>query len=355
MQTEKSLNHKELIHEFRSTFHNFRFIPRISFLIFFLLTPASLSLALDWREYPAVRDFIDYMVDKHNFSPDELHYIFRRAEIREKVIAGMDSPREAVPWHIYRQQFVTVFGARRGAKFWNKYSRSVDSAADQYGVAPEIIVAIIGVESQYGHNTGRFRVIDSLSSLAFDYPRRSKVFKKELEEFLLLARELGVSPLSIKGSYAGAMGYPQFLPSSYRDYAVDFNNDGHIDLLSTAEDAIGSVGNYFKVHGWEKDEPVVDLISTSGPVEPWLLTLDIKPRLTIANLAYYNIKPMKYDAPGRKAALIKLEGKNGKILRLGFNNFYVITRYNKSVNYAMAVFELSQMIKNQQQRTNKIK
>ncbi len=355
MLTEKSPNHNKLMYEPRSTFHNFRYVSVYSFLIFFLLAPASLSLALDWREYPAVRDFIDYMVAKHNFSADELHYIFRRAEIREKVITGMDSPREAVPWYRYRQQFVTAFGAKRGAKFWKKYARSVDSAANQYGVAPEIIVAIIGVESQYGHNVGYFRVIDSLSSLAFDYPRRSAVFKKELEEFLLLARELGVSPLSVKGSYAGAMGYPQFLPSSYRDYAVDFDKDGHVDLLSSAEDAIGSVGNYFRVHGWKKDEPVVDLVSTSGPIEPWLLQLDIKPRLTIANLAYYNIKPMKYDAPHRKAAIIKLKGKEGELLRLGFNNFYVITRYNKSVNYAMAVFELSQLIKNKHQRINKIK
>lgn len=351
MPIEKSLIHSLpnfnfLALEFRSKLH--RFTCSLLFLnifIFSLLMPATPCLAIDLDELPEINNFIDYMVDKHDFSTEELQEIFYKTEIREKVVAGMDSPREAVPWYLYRQQFVTVFGAKRGARFWKKYEAAVASAAEQFGVAPEIILAIIGVESQFGHNAGHYRVMDALSTLAFSYPRRSKVFKGELEQFLLLARELGKDPLSVKGSYAGAIGYPQFLPSSYRNYAIDFNQDGRIDLINSAEDAIGSVGNYFKIHGWQKDEPIVDRVTFTGPIDPWLLKLDIKPRLTVANLGFYSIKPKKYKSPERKAALIKLESEKGKFLRLGFENFYVITRYNKSVNYAMAVFELSQMIK----------
>lgn len=329
----------------------FRYYAVSFIFISLLLIPARQSLAIDLDEYPQVNTFIGMMVDKHEFAVEELQDIFQKTEIREKVVTGMDSPREAVPWYLYRKQFVTVFGAKRGAKFWKKYEPAVTAAAEQFGVAPEIILAIIGVESQYGHNAGHYRVMDALSTLAFSYPRRAKVFKGELEHFLLLARELKEDPLTIKGSYAGAMGYPQFLPSSYRNYAVDFNQDGRIDLINSAEDAIGSVGNYFKIHGWKKNEPIVDRVYFTGQIESWLLKLDIKPRLTIANFGFYSITPKKYNAPERKAALIKLENEKGKFIRLGFENFYVITRYNKSVNYAMAVYELSQLIKSQYAKT----
>lgn len=352
MQIEKSLNLKlPIISTLASCQSAFNLFLVYIFFIFIFLIPATPCLAIDLDEYPEVNNFIDLMVDKHHFSAEELQTIFQKAEIMEKVVTGMDSPREAVPWYLYRKQFVTVFGAKRGARFWKKYEPAVTAAAEQYGVAPEIILAIIGVESQYGHNAGHYRVMDALSTLAFSYPRRGKIFKGELEHFLLLARELNEDPLSIKSSYAGAMGYPQFLPSSYRNYAVDFDNDGRIDLINSAADAIGSVGNYFKVHGWQKDEPIVDRVTFSKPIDSWLLELDIKPKLTVANLGFYSIKPRKYKKPERKVALIKLENEKGKFIRLGFENFYVITRYNKSVNYAMAVFELSQLIKSQYAKT----
>jgi len=307
--------------------------------------PARQCMAINLDEHPAVGEFIEMMVEKHNFSTEELENLFRKAEISENVVQGMDTPREAVPWYVYRKQFVTPFGAIRGASYWKKNDKVVAEAVEKFGVAPEIIMAIIGIESQYGYNPGRYRIMDALSTLAFSYPRRGEAFRGELEQFLILARELKIDPLETKSSYAGAVGLPQFLPSSYRKYAIDFDKDGRVDLFESAADAIGSIGNFFKIHGWQKEAPVVDRVLFTRPIEPWLLKLDIKPRLTIANLGYYSIKPEKYNQPDRKAALIKLDGEDGKFLRLGFNNFYVITRYNKSVNYAMAVFELGEMIK----------
>lgn len=325
------------------------------FLFYFIAQFAFIapSLAIDLDEHPEVSEFIEQMVDEHDFSSEELEEIFRKTELREKVVSGMNNPKEAVPWYQYRKQFTTVFGAKRGAKFWQKHEQAVTKATEQYGVAPEIILAIIGVESQYGHNAGHYRTMDAISTLAFSYPRRAKVFKKELMHFLLLARDLKKDPLSFKSSYAGALGYPQFLPSSYRNYAVDHDGDGLIDLINSPEDAIGSVGNYFKAHGWKKDEPIVDKVRFKQPLDPWVLNLNIKPKLTVENLGFYSIKPVKYKSPERKAAILKLRNEKGKFIRLGFDNFYVITRYNKSVNYAMAVFELSQMIREQYEKINK--
>lgn len=316
-----------------------------------MLLTAPCAHALDFKKHPALRAFAGDMSEKHGFSVAQLKQVFRCAVIRPDIIEAMVRPREQLPWHEYRRIFVTEDNARRGVRFWKEHAGDIARAQERYGVPPEIIVAIIGVESRYGRSQGAYPVLDALSTLALEYPPRAEFFRKELEEFLLLAREIGVDPCRVKGSYAGAMGLPQFIPSSYRRLAVDFDGDGKRDLLDSTADAIGSVAHYLHDHGWEAGAPVTDDARLEGKLYFWIEKLGLKPALTVRQLAEYGIFPRQRDDPEQRAALIPLEGEYGPFHRLGYGNFYVITRYNHSKRYAMTVVELGEMIRRYMEET----
>jgi membrane-bound lytic murein transglycosylase B len=228
--------------------------------------------------------------------------------------------------------------------FYREHADTLARAEEVTGVPREMIVAIIGVETSYGRITGSYRVIDALSTLAFDYPKRSKFFTKELKNYLVLSREQAVDPLSLKGSYAGAMGYGQFMPSSYRAYAVDFDGDGKIDIWNNPVDAIGSVANYFKRHGWRAGDAVVSPAELRGEVPEDWFNDSLKPRRTVGDYRAAGLEPSLELADDRDATGLKFELEQGYEYWMGLHNFYVITRYNHSAMYAMSVYQLSQRI-----------
>ena len=321
----------------------------------FVLLPLALSIlcaapaqALDLSEYPELGAFIDDVSEKHGFSSEALRTVFEQAKLRTDILEAIARPREALPWYEYKKSFLTDRHIKRGVAYWSKHAAIFERVRQQYGVPPEIILAVLGVETQYGRNTGRYRVLDALITLTVGYPRRSDFFRKELEQYLLLTRDLGLDPAQVKGSYAGAIGIPQFVASSYRAYAVDFDGDSRPDLLTSDADAIASVANFLKRHGWEANEPVTDDVQLEGALYTWIEELGVKPVLSIRHLIQYGVFPRSgEDQHDRSAALIVLEGESGPIYRIGYNNFYVITRYNRSKRYAMAVYELAQSIKTQ--------
>lgn len=313
--------------------------------VFIALLFASTTFAIDLDKYPGLKPIITTLVKDHSFTETELLDVFTKVEYRKGIIEAINRPGEAQPWHKYRLLFVTEQSANRGIRFWRQNARALTKAQKKYGVPAEIIVAIIGVETRYGRLRGRYKVINALTTLALGYPRRSEFFKKELIEFMLLTRETNTDPLKYIGSYAGAMGMPQFMPSSYRKYAVDFNGDHKRDLINNRWDAIGSVANFFIEHGWQTNEPVCEDVQIEGQLYAWFEKLGIKPRLSIRHLINAGIFPENDKNEDRLVSLIALQGENGPVYRLGYNNFYVITNYNRSRKYAMAVYELSEMLR----------
>jgi membrane-bound lytic murein transglycosylase B len=261
------------------------------------------------------------------------------AALQPRIIELMTRPAEAVmPWHAYRDHFLTAERIDAGVAFWAQHGESIARISRSTGVAPHVIVGIIGCETFFGRITGKFRVVDALSTLAFDYPPRANYFRAELEQFLLLAREAGVDVFSIKGSYAGAIGIPQFMPSSLRRYAVDFDRSGAIDLSRSTSDAVGSVANFLKVHGWVRDADAAVAARVSG--EAWRALADggIEPRHSLTALREAGVEFDSPQPPGAHAALIEL---SANAHRVALRNFYVITRYNRSNFYAAAVAELA--------------
>ena len=296
-------------------------------------------------ERPDVQAFIREMVVKHGFTSSALFTVFSRAQIQPEIIALITRPAEAKPWYAYRQIFLTPERVQKGVEFWRTHEKALARAEQRYGVPAEIIVAIIGVETFYGRNVGRHQVLEALSTLAFAYPKRADFFRKELENYLLLTREEGIDPLALQGSYAGAMGLGQFMPSSYRAYAVDFNNDGYRDIWNNPEDAIGSVANYLSEHHWQRSELITVPARVSGDHYTALISAKPeKPFHTIRTLQQRGVHAPKTLNEHQKAILLQLEGNDGPKYWLGFYNFYVITRYNRSPLYAMAVYQLSQDI-----------
>lgn len=319
-------------------------IKTVIFSLAFMVLPT--SAGADYREHPKAQEFVDRMVTVHGFERAEVESLLKSATKQQSIIDAISRPAEKVkPWKDYRKIFIQEKRIEEGVNFWMENRDALKRAANEYHVAPEIIVAIIGVETFYGRIKGSYRVIDALSTLSFDYPKRSEFFTKELEQFLLLSREQKQSPLKLKGSYAGAMGYGQFIPSSYRNYAVDFDGDGFVDIWDNTTDAIGSVANYFTQHGWVEGGPVVFAATLSENTE--LDTLELN-RLaltkTVAELAALGFHSNELLRGDDKAMPLQLEGEKGTEFWLGLNNFYVITRYNHSRLYAMAVYELSQLI-----------
>lgn len=323
-----------------------RFHFALSLLLAGLLsTASSIARALDIQDYPVLHNLTEEMVVKHGFSKAQIKRGFRCVKIRPEIIEAMQRPKELLPWYEYKNIFLTAENAERGAKFWEKHAAALKRVHDKTGVAPEIIVAILGVETQYGRHAGNYPVLDALTTLTVDYPERADFFRSELVEFLLLARELKINPCSVKGSYAGAMGLPQFMPSSYRRWAVDSNDDGKRDILTSPDDTIASVAHYLKENGWEADGPILDEAKIDGTLYFWIEKLGLKPALSTSSLASYGIFPKHHDNIERRAALISFEGEYGPFYRLGYNNFYVITRYNRNKRYALAVYELGDMIR----------
>ncbi len=314
-----------------------------------MLAAASPAMAADPVPLPELADFIHEMARTHGFSARTLERQFARVRLRPEIIQAMERPKEALPWHEYRKLFVNDGRVEQGVAFWRRHAALLKRAQKEYGVPPAIVVAILGVETQYGRNRGQWPVLDALTTLMLRYPPRAAFFRQELEQYLLLAREQRLDPLAIKGSYAGAMGMPQFIPSSWRRYAVDFDGDRKRDLLGSQADIIGSVANFLRTHGWQADAPIADEARVEGTLYFWLEKLGTKPSLPLRQFVRYGVSPPTHRDPDMPAALILLEGEVGPDVRIGYNNFYVITRYNRSHRYAMAVHELAERIRRQYQ------
>ena len=320
-------------------------LPVIIGLVF--LTPG--DAGADLLQRTEVASFISEMVSEYGYDAEELNDVLGRVELSEKVIAAITRPAEAFPWHRYRSIFIKPGRIRGGAEFWRRNQAQLERAAEKYGVPVEILVAVIGVETKYGRITGGFKVINSLSTLAFDYPKRSRFFTSELKHFLLLAREQSLDPHTLAGSYAGAMGIPQFMPSSYRAYAVDFDDDGLTDIWENTADAIGSVGNYFKEHGWKQGAAIITPATVPDGDISALLTNGLEPKLTMADMAEGGVAAGEEVDTAENVKLLQLENKDGYEYWLALHNFYVITRYNHSALYAMAVYQLAEAIRAQYQ------
>ncbi len=293
-------------------------------------------------DIPEFGTFIDEIASRHGFERDELAAVFAKARLQPAVLKAMSQPAEKKPWHFYRELFINDKRISDGAKFMHLNAETLLEARKAYGIPPEMTTAILGVETGYGKRTGRYLVLDTLATLAFNYPPRAKLFRHELEHYLLLIREEDIRPRSMKGSYAGAMGIAQFMPSSYRRYAVDFDGDGKRDLTRNVQDAIGSVGNYFKEHGWKADAPVTVRARITVDANRLWLERGSRIRRRVDEWTELGAEPVEPLAGHWQATLIVLEGKSGPEHWFGFHNFHVITEYNHSTNYAMAVYQLSQ-------------
>ena len=294
---------------------------------------------------PDIAAFINEVVERDGLRRRDVRRLLADAQPQPKIIEAMTRPIEKIaPWWEYRDRFVTPERINDGVQFWTDHKESLERAASEYLVPPEYIVAILGVETHYGRNTGRYRALDALTTLAFDYPPREKFFRSELEEFLVLARENKLDARTVTGSYAGALGAPQFMPSQYRRYAVDANTDRRRDLWNDWDDIIASVANYLREYGWTPGGPV--LAETRLEPDP---NFQIEPRNlqlneTVDSLGAHGVK-VELDVPGdTPAVLLSAEQRDGPCYRVGFHNFYVISRYNASARYVMAVYDLAQAL-----------
>jgi membrane-bound lytic murein transglycosylase B len=320
-----------------------------------IMAASTATHAGEYDQREDVQIFAQEMQDNHGFKKADVIALLAQAEKKQAILDAIARPAEkAKPWKEYRKIFMTDARVDSGVDFWLKYQSELAAVSERYQVEPEMIVAIIGVETSYGKNTGSYRVIDALSTLAFDYPPRSPFFRKELQNFLLLAREQKQNALTLTGSYAGAMGYGQFMPSSYRNFAADFDGDGFADIWRNPSDAIASVANYFKKHGWKQGEPVLARANVSQDFDTTLLGNPFKPQYSLLELAPRGVSPVIGGlGTARKAVLLKQDGEYGTEYWLGFDNFYTITRYNNSSMYAMAVHQLAEAIKSQRELRQK--
>ena len=294
----------------------------------------------------ALRGFAEHMASRHGLDADRVEALLRdEARHQPDIIEAISSPAEALPWYRYRAIFVTDSRIAAGVEYWARHADWLAAAQARYGVPPEVVVAIIGVETRYGRYRGRHRVIDALRTLGFAYPPRADFFRAELESFLLLASEEDIEPTTALGSYAGAMGVPQFIASSYRAYAVDFNDNGRRDLFNEAADAIGSVGHYLARHGWQADAPVAVRAQVDGTAWQAFLRPGLEPVDRVAALERAGVRPERTLEGNRPARLLALAQARGTDYWVTLENFYAITRYNHSALYAMAVHQLASAIR----------
>jgi membrane-bound lytic murein transglycosylase B len=311
-----------------------------------LLCLTALPAIAEEPDLPGLPAFIDQMVSEHGFNKAELENVFAEVEVKDSILKAISRPAEkSKPWYEYRDIFMTNSRIDGGVEFWQSHKEALAQAEATYGVPAEIIIAILGVETRYGGNVGGYRVIDALSTLAFRYPPRSPFFTSELENFLVLTREEQMSQLEPVGSYAGAMGLGQFMPSSYRAYAVDFDKDGHRDIWTNPTDAIGSIANYLARHGWVPGESIVHRTSVTEPVPAEMQENTLKPGFTREQLKTAGFSLDNLPEGDDLLSVISLTQPDAEEYWLGRQNFYAITRYNHSRMYAMAVYQLGQAIR----------
>lgn len=302
-------------------------------------------------EHPGTDDFVKRAASEYGLPENEVRALLLQAEYKQSIVDAISRPAEGKPWHEYRLIFVTETRKKGGVKFWTENRELIAAASEKFGVDEEIIVSIIGVETNYGSNTGSYRIIDSLVTLGFYYPEglssdRSPFFSSELMQYMQLASEEDLPAAEVTGSYAGAMGMGQFMPSSYREYAVDFDGDGRRDLWRSTPDVVGSVANYLRRHGWQTGQPVTRrAIAVEGAAFDEISKSNFTPTLTVEQWQEKGFKSSNELPPDLPAAVLKLAEEKRNTYWLTFKNFYVITRYNRSPRYAMAVYELSQIIK----------
>jgi len=317
---------------------------KLSFLGILVL---GLSIVLVARAHEAhqTQDAVIVEFIQHQFSQEELTVLMDNAKKKDGILNAFDKPATSKPWSFFKKLYVTEWREKEGVKFWEKHAQTLIRAEDQFGIPQEIITALIGIETNYGTYTGEFRIVDAFYTLGFYGKRRNKYFLKEFEEFLILARENNIAPNSIKGSFAGAIGIAQFMPSSYREYAIDFDGDGKADLENSVADAIGSASNYLKRHGWKRGEPIVFPVSADNDQVLSEMAGKSKPNRTYGELKQAGVKQDLGLNDDLAVGLFKLEGDEGVELWMSLKNFYVITRYNPSNNYALAMVQLSEKIK----------
>jgi len=318
---------------------------KIRVLILGFLITVSVSLqAQTYNQRDDVKQFIQQMVNKHSFDEQLLNYWLENVKQQKTALDAIARPAEGrLTWAKYRKIFLTHKRIKQGVEFWRENRDLLAKAEKAFGVPAQIIVGILGVETFYGRRIGNYPVLDALVSLGFDYPPRGKFFRSELEHFLLMAREEKTDPRTLKGSYAGAMGMPQFISSSFREYAIDFDGDKKRDLWASKADVIGSVANYFKRHGWRAGETVASRASVPvSAVE--MASKKMRPHTKISRYLAAGVTPLKPLDKNADATLLKLDGSMGMEYWLTLNNFYVITRYNHSPLYAMAVYQLGRAV-----------
>lgn len=292
-----------------------------------------------------VKLFINQLVKDDGFNRKQLIAILNEATFQPQIIESMERPYEKKPWDVYKNLFLTPERMHEGLKFWQMNKKTLDWAQKKFSVPAEVIVAIIGVETLYGKKQGNYRVLDALTTLAFNYPKRSDFFTKELREYLLMCREHHVSPAQYMGSYAGAMGKPQFMPSSYRFYAVKVKGIGKPDLMNEDRDVIGSVANYMHLHGWKMNQAVAQKATINVAKYRGIITNSKTPNYTVKHLIAAGVQPIPSAAKGlHRAGLIELDTNNGQEFWIAYHNFYVITRYNTSPQYALVVYLLAQQL-----------
>lgn len=307
------------------------------------------------KEQAAINAFINKMVSEHQFNRERLQTMFANLTVKHQAIHAMNKPYEAKPWHQYQPLFVTESRIANGVKFWHQYRTVLKKVSAKTGVPAQVIVAIIGVESRYGSHKGNYPTLQALYTFAFFYPRRETFFRKELTQFLLLCREQGWNPTKIEGSYAGAMGQPQFMPSSYRAYGVGYANAKKVNLFDSEPDVIASVANYFVKNGWQRDQPIASKVSNTAwlhnPI-PILTSQEKlkKPRIPLAYFTQYGVSLAHKETHDLPAMMMQFSLAKGHAYWLGFHNFYVITRYNTSILYSLAVLKLSRRLEQRYQR-----
>ncbi len=314
------------------------------------------SLSDNLAEWPQVQTFITHMVATHGFDKTWLQGVFTETQLSDSAIRLMRPapPGKAKDWRAYRARFVEPVRINAGVTFWERHADALERAEQRYGVPADIIVGIIGVESVFGRHTGNFRVLDVITSLAFAYPdtptreARMGYFRKELENAFLFAREDGIDPFSLRGSYAGAVGWPQFMPGSIRAYAVDFDGNGHIDLRNSPVDAIGSVANYLVKHGWKRGEPLVFPVEVDRAHSNWeaFIGQGLSAKFQLADMEKAGVVARITPPDDMLYALVDLQNGNAPTeYWLGTNNFFAITLYNRSYFYAMAVIDLGRAVR----------
>ena len=332
----------------------FKYLQIILFIGLYLINTLTFAQASVSPQHP-VKDFIHKMVTEHHFSKTKLETLFSKVHRNQQVIDLMNTPYEAKPWYLYKKHFIKAKRVQQGVTFWRQHQDTLATIAKRTGVPAEYIVAIIGIESHYGKRQGHFPAFDVLYTLSFHYPRRAPFFQNELKEYLLLCRDQKWDPLSIQGSYAAALGQPQFMPSSYRAYAKSYQDHKHINLFNHDADIIASIANYFYVHGWQRNQPIASKVTVTGNQYKQLPIQDrnskiSKPSMTLQRLQQFGVHSQHPYPMDYKATFMRFALKNSQRYWLGFNNFYVITRYNTSKLYALAVYQLATRIKQQYQK-----